>query len=89
MLKHVQLSPFRSRADTLSLSSTASYSSLSPEPLSSRSSSYSSLSESSPSVVTLKEFNGVSVAREKFRRRTPTFSFQSPVQFSFMCTPWS
>ncbi|XP_075212797.1 RA domain-containing protein rau [Lycorma delicatula] len=46
MLKHVQLSPYRARAaDTLSLSSNASYSSLSPEPLSSRSSSYSSLSD--------------------------------------------
>lgn len=51
MLKHVQLSPYRARsADTVSLSSTTSYSSLSPEPLSSRSSSYSSLSDASPSV---------------------------------------
>ena len=52
MLKHVQLSPFRSRADTMSLNSNSSYSSLSSERLSSRSSSYSSLSESSPSVST-------------------------------------
>nr|CAD7587614.1 unnamed protein product [Timema genevievae] len=62
MLKHVQLSPFRSRADTLSLSSTASYSSLNPEPLSSRSSSYSSLSEASPSrsaVITLSFLYGI------------------------------
>ncbi|GLG97855.1 Putative actin filament-binding protein afadin [Gryllus bimaculatus] len=51
MLKHVHLSPLRSRADTLSLSSTASYSSLSPEPLSSRSSSYSSLSEAAPTEL--------------------------------------
>ncbi|XP_060517044.1 uncharacterized protein LOC132696309 isoform X2 [Cylas formicarius] len=47
MMKHVQLSPYRSRADTVSLSSTTSYGSLSPEPLCSRSSSYSSLNESS------------------------------------------
>ncbi|XP_019764243.1 uncharacterized protein LOC109540336 [Dendroctonus ponderosae] len=47
MMKHVQLSPYRSRADTVSLSSTTSYGSLSPEPLGSRSSSYSSLNESS------------------------------------------
>ncbi|KAG5883376.1 hypothetical protein JTB14_009074 [Gonioctena quinquepunctata] len=46
MMKHVQLSPYRSRADTVSLSSTVSYGSLSPEPLGSRSSSYSSLNES-------------------------------------------
>lgn len=45
MMKHVQLSPYRSRADTVSLSSTTSYGSLSPEPLSSRSSSYSSLND--------------------------------------------
>lgn len=51
MLKHVQLSPFRSRADTMSLNSNSSYSSLSSERLSSRSSSYSSLSESSPSTT--------------------------------------
>ncbi|KAG8305367.1 hypothetical protein J6590_071200 [Homalodisca vitripennis] len=51
MLKHVQLSPYRTRsADTFSLSSNTSYSSLSPEPLSSRSSSYSSLSDASPSL---------------------------------------
>ncbi|CAH0556520.1 unnamed protein product [Brassicogethes aeneus] len=43
MMKHVQISPFRSRADTVSLSSVTSYGSLSPEPLESRSSSYSSL----------------------------------------------
>ncbi|XP_050309822.1 uncharacterized protein LOC126745843 isoform X1 [Anthonomus grandis grandis] len=47
MMKHVQLSPYRSRADTVSLSSTTSYGSLSPEPLGSRSSSYSSLNETS------------------------------------------
>nr|CAH7716178.1 unnamed protein product [Callosobruchus chinensis]CAH7735375.1 unnamed protein product [Callosobruchus chinensis] len=46
MMKHVQLSPYRSRADTVSISSTTSYGSLSPEPLGSRSSSYSSLNES-------------------------------------------
>lgn len=50
MMKHVQLSPYRSRADTVSLSSTVSYSSASPEPLGSRSSSYSSLSEAAPQV---------------------------------------
>lgn len=50
MMKHVQLSPYRSRADTVSLSSNASFSSLSPEPLGSRSSSYSSLSDASPHV---------------------------------------
>ncbi|KAF5289004.1 hypothetical protein FQA39_LY03883 [Lamprigera yunnana] len=52
MMKHVQLSPYRSRADTVSLTSTTSYGSLSPEPLGSRSSSYSSLSESSPQFQT-------------------------------------
>lgn len=50
MMKHVQLSPYRSRADTVSLSSTTSYGSLSPEPLGSRSSSYSSLNEGSIQV---------------------------------------
>ena len=62
MLKHVHLSPYRSsamsshggssgRADTVSLNSTMSCSSLSQEPLSSRSSSYNSLTEpQSPTV---------------------------------------
>ncbi|XP_018329230.1 uncharacterized protein LOC108739708 [Agrilus planipennis] len=51
MMKHVQLSPYRSRADTVSLTSTTSYGSLSPEPLGSRSSSYSSLNESGPTTT--------------------------------------
>nr|XP_023029442.1 uncharacterized protein LOC111517499 [Leptinotarsa decemlineata] len=51
MMKHVQLSPYRSRADTVSLSSTVSYGSLSPEPLGSRSSSYSSLNESVQTTI--------------------------------------
>lgn len=46
MMKHVQLSPYRSRADTVSLSSNASFASLSPEPFTaSRSSSYTSLND--------------------------------------------
>ena len=59
MLKHVHLSPYRnsmmshqggSRSDTLSLNSTMSCSSLSnQDPLSSRSSSYTSLNESTQS----------------------------------------
>lgn len=77
MLKHVQLSPFRSRADTLSLSSTASYSSLSPEPLSSRSSSYSSLSESSPSVpsTTIKVY--ARCLRADIEYKTLSITFQT------------
>lgn len=51
MMKHVQLSPYRSRADTVSLSSTVSYGSLSPEPLGSRSSSYSSLNDSVQTTI--------------------------------------
>lgn len=54
MMKHVQLSPYRSRADTVSLSSNASFSSLSPEPLGSRSSSYSSLPDAAPAPHTNK-----------------------------------
>lgn len=54
MMKHVQLSPYRSRADTVSLSSNASFSSLSPEPLGSRSSSYSSLPDAAPAAHTNK-----------------------------------
>lgn len=56
MMKHVQLSPFRGRADTVSLSSTTSYGSLSPEPLGSRSSSYSSLNEPSQLQSTIKVY---------------------------------
>ena len=64
MLKHVHLSPYRSsmmsnhgRADTLSLNSTMSCSSLSQDPLSSRSSSYTSLNESqSPMVSPISSF---------------------------------
>ena len=64
MLKHVHLSPYRSsmmsnhgRADTLSLNSTMSCSSLSQDPLSSRSSSYTSLNESqSPMVSAISSF---------------------------------
>ena len=67
MLKHVQISPLRNRADSISLRSTTSFSSNSscasslcgsPEPsndfelkASSRSSSYSSLNESVPQVM--------------------------------------
>ncbi|XP_021935059.1 uncharacterized protein LOC110837353 isoform X1 [Zootermopsis nevadensis] len=74
MLKHVQLSPFRTRADTLSLSSTASYSSLSPEPLSSRSSSYSSLSESSP-ATTIKVY--ARCLRPDIEYKTLSITFQT------------
>lgn len=72
MLKHVQISPLRNRADSISLRSTTSFSSNSscasslcgsPEPsndfelkASSRSSSYSSLNESVPQVM-----NGISI----------------------------
>ncbi|KAI5704879.1 hypothetical protein M8J76_013463 [Diaphorina citri] len=78
MLKHVQLSPYRTRAaDTLSLSSTASYSSLSPEPLSSRSSSYSSLSEttSSPPSTTIKVF--AKCLRSDIEYKTLGITFQT------------
>uniref|UniRef100_A0A1B6DPA0 Ras-associating domain-containing protein n=1 Tax=Clastoptera arizonana TaxID=38151 RepID=A0A1B6DPA0_9HEMI len=77
MLKHVQLSPFRTRAaDTLSLSSNASYSSLSPEPLSSRSSSYSSLSDSSPSFqTTIKVY--ARCLRPDIEYKTLSISFQT------------
>jgi len=65
MLKHVHLSPYRSsamsshggssgRADTVSLNSTMSCSSLSQEPLSSRSSSYNSLTEPQSPTTTVK-----------------------------------
>lgn len=77
MLKHVQLSPYRTRAaDTLSLSSNASYSSLSPEPLSSRSSSYSSLTEttSSPST-TIKVF--AKCLRSELEYKTLCINFQT------------
>ncbi|XP_047117461.1 uncharacterized protein LOC124798203 [Schistocerca piceifrons] len=76
MLKHVQLSPFRSRSDTLSLSSTASYSSLgSPEPLlSSRSSSYSSLSEASP-ATTIKVY--ARCLRPDIEYKTLSITFQT------------
>lgn len=49
MLKHVQVSPQRSRADSVSISSTVSLCSLT-EPLHSRAPSYSSLSENSGQV---------------------------------------
>ncbi|XP_063241573.1 uncharacterized protein LOC134541810 [Bacillus rossius redtenbacheri] len=75
MLKHVQLSPFRSRADTLSLSSTSSYCSLSPEPLSSRSSSYSSLSESSPAATTIKVY--ARCLRADIEYKTLSITFQT------------
>lgn len=75
MLKHVQLSPYRTRAaDTLSLSSTASYSSLSPEPLSSRSSSYSSLSDTSPST-TIKVY--ARCLRPDIEYKTLSITFQT------------
>lgn len=74
MLKHVHLSPLRSRADTLSLSSTASYSSLSPEPLSSRSSSYSSLSEAAP-TTTIKVY--ARCLRPDIEYKTLSISFQT------------
>uniref|UniRef100_A0A8D8XG26 Ras-associating domain-containing protein n=2 Tax=Cacopsylla melanoneura TaxID=428564 RepID=A0A8D8XG26_9HEMI len=77
MLKHVQLSPHRTRAaDTLSLSSTASYSSLSPEPLSSRSSSYSSLSETTSSpTTTIKVF--AKCLRSDIEYKTLGITFQT------------
>ncbi|RZF35951.1 hypothetical protein LSTR_LSTR008521 [Laodelphax striatellus] len=71
MLKHVQLSPYRSRAaDTLSLSSNASYS---PEPLSSRSSSYSSLSD--PQYTTIKVY--AKCLRPDIEYKTLSISFQT------------
>ena len=82
MLKHVHLSPYRSsmishsgRADTMSLNSTMSCSSLSQDPLSSRSSSYTSLNESqSPTVSSLNStplstINLYNVCQRFFRGR--------------------
>jgi len=75
MLKHVQLSPYRTRsADTFSLSSNTSYSSLSPEPLSSRSSSYSSLSDASPST-TIKVY--ARCLRPDIEYKTLSITFQT------------
>ncbi|KAB0797223.1 hypothetical protein PPYR_08217 [Photinus pyralis] len=74
MMKHVQLSPYRSRADTVSLSSTTSYGSLSPEPLGSRSSSYSSLSESNPQT-TIKVY--ARCLRPDIEYKTLGISFQT------------
>ncbi|XP_046676582.1 uncharacterized protein LOC124364846 isoform X1 [Homalodisca vitripennis] len=75
MLKHVQLSPYRTRsADTFSLSSNTSYSSLSPEPLSSRSSSYSSLSDASPST-TIKVY--ARCLRADIEYKTLSITFQT------------
>lgn len=73
-MKHVQLSPYRSRADTVSLSSTTSYGSLSPEPLGSRSSSYSSLSESSLQT-TIKVF--ARCLRPDIEYKTLSITFQT------------
>ncbi|XP_044740409.1 uncharacterized protein LOC123301630 isoform X2 [Chrysoperla carnea] len=75
MMKHVQLSPYRSRADSVSLSSTASYSSLSPEPLGSRSSSYSSLSESSAPQTTIKVY--AKCLRPDIEYKTLSITFQT------------
>ncbi|KAF2881886.1 hypothetical protein ILUMI_24291 [Ignelater luminosus] len=74
MMKHVQLSPYRSRADTVSLSSTTSYGSLSPEPLGSRSSSYSSLSESNPQT-TIKVY--ARCLRPDIEYKTLSITFQT------------
>lgn len=73
-MKHVQLSPFRSRADTVSLSSTTSYGSLSPEPLGSRSSSYSSLSESNMQT-TIKVY--AKCLRPDIEYKTLSITFQT------------
>ncbi|XP_059486398.1 uncharacterized protein LOC132203004 [Neocloeon triangulifer] len=59
MLKHVHISPCRSRADSMSLCSSTSHSSLGgspPEALSSRSSSYSSLNEAIPNTAAIKVY---------------------------------
>ncbi|GLV42318.1 rau [Carabus blaptoides fortunei] len=74
MMKHVQLSPYRSRADTVSLSSNASFSSLSPEPLGSRSSSYSSLSDASPHT-TIKVY--ARCLRPDIEYKTLSITFQT------------
>ncbi|XP_019877732.2 uncharacterized protein LOC109605586 [Aethina tumida] len=77
MMKHVQLSPFRSRADTVSLSSTTSYGSLSPEPLGSRSSSYSFLNEpgSSNFQTTIKVY--ARCLRSDIEYKTLSITFQT------------
>ncbi|XP_022919094.2 uncharacterized protein [Onthophagus taurus] len=75
MMKHVQLSPFRSRADTVSLSSTTSYGSLSPEPLGSRSSSISSLSESNNLHTTIKIY--AKCLRPDIEYKTLSITFQT------------
>ncbi|XP_045470095.1 uncharacterized protein LOC123677555 [Harmonia axyridis] len=76
MMKHVQLSPYRSRADTVSLSSTTSYGSLSPEPLGSRSSSYSSLNESTNNLqTTIKIY--ARCLRSDIEYKTLSITFQS------------
>jgi hypothetical protein len=77
MMKHVQLSPYRSRADTVSLSSTTSYGSLSPEPLGSRSSSYSSLNDSSSGNVqtTIKVY--AKCLRPDIEYKTLSITFQT------------
>lgn len=81
MMKHVQLSPFRSRADTVSLSSTTSYGSLSPEPLGSRSSSYSSLNDSStpsaPSHLTTTIKVYAKCLRQDIEYKTLSITFQT------------
>lgn len=74
MMKHVQLSPYRSRADTVSLNSNTSYGSLSPEPLGSRSSSYSSLSESNPQT-TIKVY--ARCLRPDIEYKTLSITFQT------------
>lgn len=75
MMKHVQLSPYRSRADTVSLSSTTSYGSLSPEPLGSRSSSISSLSESNNLHTTIKVY--AKCLRPDIEYKTLSITFQT------------
>ncbi|XP_063903502.1 uncharacterized protein LOC135122914 [Zophobas morio] len=76
MMKHVQLSPYRSRADTVSLSSTTSYGSLSPEPLGSRSSSYSSLNDSSGNLqTTIKVY--AKCLRPDIEYKTLSITFQT------------
>ncbi|KAJ3654416.1 hypothetical protein Zmor_013606 [Zophobas morio] len=65
-----------SRADTVSLSSTTSYGSLSPEPLGSRSSSYSSLNDSSGNLqTTIKVY--AKCLRPDIEYKTLSITFQT------------
>ncbi|CAB3359562.1 Hypothetical predicted protein [Cloeon dipterum] len=79
MLKHVHISPCRSRADSVSLCSSTSHSSLGgsspPEPLSSRSSSYSSLNEAIPNMTTIKVY--AQCLRPDIEYKTLSISFSS------------